>query len=71
MHGDRGLEITFVELQDLQQHIATKSREEGHECQGRHQCPHHMTAVGMKNKGEPDFGVVADHNRAWFLALSS
>jgi len=62
MHGDRGLEITFVELQDFQQDVAEKSREDGHEGKGRHQCPHHMTTVGMKNKSEPDFGVVADHD---------
>ena len=69
MHGDRRLEITFVELQDFQQYIAAKSGEEGHECQSRHQCLHHMTTVGMKNKSKPDFGVVTDHNRAWFLGL--
>lgn len=49
MHSDRGLEITFVELQDFKQHIATNGSEDGHERQGRHQCPHYMAAVGMKN----------------------
>ncbi len=61
MHGDRGLEITFMELQDFQQHIATKCCEEGHERQGGHQRPHHVTAVRMKNESEPDFGVITDH----------